>query len=156
MALIKENNDYGLTVSYWRIDNIAICRGNKECFVVVNLYANKEAKKNIDTRQYIISNHEKVTTTYDRETGEEIVSKELINDFDEYVEYFLQGEVEYRDVYNSCYEYLKNKIDFFSDAEDDEEEIIREQKEEVSDEESVKEEEIETSQQPPSLKARGL
>ena len=139
MALIKENNDYGFVANYWRIDNIAICRGNKECFVVINLYANKEAKKNIDTRQYIISNHEKVTTTYNEETGEEIISKELINDFDEYVEYFLQDEVEYRDVYNSCYEYLKNKIDFFSDAEDDEEEIIREQKEEMKNEEDIAE-----------------
>ena len=139
MALIKENNDYGVKASYWRIDNVAIDRNNKQCFVVINLYANKEAKKNIDTRQYIISNHEKVTTTYNEETGEEIISKELINDFDEYVEYFLQDDVEYRDVYNSCYEYLKNKIDFFSDAEDDEEEMTKEQ-EEASGEESTKEE----------------
>ena len=139
MALIKENNDYGFTVNYWRIDNIAIDRINKQCFVVIDLYANKEAKKNIDTQQYIISNHEKVATTYDRETGEEIVSREMINDFDEYIEYFLQGENEYKDIYNSCYEYLKNKIDFFSDAEDDEEEMIREQKEEMKNEEDIAE-----------------
>lgn len=99
MALIKETEtNLGISASYWRIGYISLDRVSKYGSITIMLYINKTAKQYID--QYT----------------ELIDSEEKFNEF-----FSTVALAEYKDIYNSGYEFIKKYSNYFADAESDEE-----------------------------------
>ena len=98
MALIKVNNDYGIDLNYWRIENISLDNISKTAMISIALYANKDATNCINS---------------------EVVSL-YAADFDKY--FSRENIGGYKDIYNSAYLAIKEKSEYFSNAEDDAEE----------------------------------
>lgn len=82
MALLKERNEFGFPVNYWKITQVMINRKQKTGNIAVELYYSKEAKRSVDFYNFPIK-------------------KENYDDF-------FEVEGKYTDLYNTCYEYIKS------------------------------------------------
>ena len=104
MALIKsKKTGYGVVADYWRIETITIDKRMKEANFIIYLYLNKEATQSFDYR---------VVTIADKNNKEELFAK------------YFDANIDYNNIYNSCYNCARELDEYFKDAEDDEEEKL--------------------------------
>ena len=96
MALIKNNEDFGIPLDYWRIEEVSINRAHSFGRIVIGLYASKTAEYSVTT----------MTFTVDQELYEEFFG---INNT-------------YENIFNSAYECIK-RVNMEKDLLDDEDEI---------------------------------
>lgn len=101
MALIKENLDYGFKANYWRIINVSIDILSNTAMVSIALYTNKEAQKSLEVRTVNAYN-------------------------DTFLKYFSKRNIiNYKDLYEASYFFLKENDEYFKEAKDDNEELLR-------------------------------
>ena len=93
MALQKNKiTEFGIKAGYWKIGMLTIDRIRKEATFILYLYLNKDDLKELERE--IVSCIEE--------------SKEIYN------KYF--SGIEYTDIYNAAYCYVKDNVEFFTDA----------------------------------------
>lgn len=98
MALLKNIEDFGIPLEYWRIEEVTLNKIHKTGSIILTLFANKEAKYGITKMIFPIET--------------------------ELFEEYFGLENRFRDIYNSAYEYIKftNKE---KDLLDDKDELMR-------------------------------
>lgn len=99
MALIKENNDFGIPLSYWKITGINVDRRNNIALIYIDLFAKKGADRGISMRSFYITDE----------------------NFDKY----FSANLGFDDIYQAGYESIKMCDEYFKDAEDDEDELMK-------------------------------
>ena len=110
MALIKKvMTEYGIEADYWKIIRFTIDTEGKEVWFTLGLYRSENiGTKHLD--EYVFASP--------------MLCEQQLDFKDDYNNYFRADKgVKYKDFMTACYEYAKDKIEFFKDAVDDEEEI---------------------------------
>lgn len=99
MALLKEKStNYGISAAYWRVGMITIDTHRKEACFSMFLYYDKNAKEYLES--FAVT---------------DLMGLEDKTLFDKYFK-----SNDYKDIYNACYGYAKENVEFFMDAIGDE------------------------------------
>lgn len=95
MALLKnKTTDFGVEANYWKVSMVSIDRNLKEASFSLNLY--KQRGDDLFFETYTVT---------------DLMGIEDKTNYEKYFE-----STEYTDIYNACYNYAKNEIEFFKDA----------------------------------------